>query len=257
MTKFLALATLSAFAAARPEIFGGIEVPKGQSTYVASLRETEAGPTLCGATLIAPKVLLTAASCVDLSPYYASIGSHFSSGNQDGERIKIVKTTVHPMYNKDTSGYDIAILELETASKFTPVAVNLKEDAATDPGAVSWMRGFGKTTSFKKDNSPVLLEAERNILSNDECQKALEHDFEALESVVCTTSGKGPCDGDIGAPLIIVRDGVEYVAGVSISEYTCADIKLPSVYSRVSAAREFIKPFLADTLPQTPSLLAK
>ncbi|ETV91362.1 hypothetical protein H310_14042, partial [Aphanomyces invadans] len=160
----------------------------------------------------------------------------------------IIKTTVHPKYEVLPFDYNIAILELETASKFTPVAVNLKEDDATDPGAVTWVRGFGKTTSFKKDNSPVLLQAERNILANDECQKALGHDFEALESVVCTTSAdKGPCISDIGAPLIIVRDGVEYVAGVSITSGACQDIALPIVYLRVSAAREFIKPFLPDT----------
>ncbi|ETV91331.1 hypothetical protein H310_14026 [Aphanomyces invadans] len=60
---------------------------------------------------------------------------------------------------------------------------------------------------------------------------------------------KGPCIGDIGGPLIIVRDGVEYIAGVLNTNSACADTEHPSAYSRVSATREFIEPFLPDTPP--------
>ncbi|ETV91024.1 hypothetical protein H310_14264 [Aphanomyces invadans] len=252
MTSLLALAALSAFAAARPEIFGGIDVPVGEFKYVASLRETEAGPTLCGATLIAPKVLLTSAFCVDLSPNYASIGSHNSIGDKDGERIKIVKKTVHPMYNDELLDYDIAILELETESKFAPVALNSDEYGAIEPGTDSWVRGFGYTSFHAKENSPVLLEAKVNIMSNDECNEAVGKTGKILDSMLCTNvASKGPCDNDYGGPLIIIRDGVEYVAGVSIWTLGCDDPSLPSVYLRVSVASDFIKPFLPET-PRIP-----
>ncbi|RHY24413.1 hypothetical protein DYB32_008864 [Aphanomyces invadans] len=171
MTTLLALAALSAFAG------GGTEVSLGQSTYVASIRKTETGQTECEATLIARKVLLTSVPagsttsvyCADSSLNYASIGSRYSSGDKDGERFKIVKKTVHPQYNEETLDYDFAILELETESKFPPAALNWDEDAVTEPGTVSWVRGFGAPAivdeisgliAFVRQNSPVLLQAE-------------------------------------------------------------------------------------------------
>ncbi|ETW06350.1 hypothetical protein H310_02630 [Aphanomyces invadans] len=186
MTTLLALAALSAFAG------GGTEVSLGQSTYVASIRKTETGQTECEATLIARKYLdwygisrnvgvwsgkhapsaevrTTSVYCADSSLNYASIGSRYSSGDKDGERFKIVKKTVHPQYNEETLDYDFAILELETESKFPPAALNWDEDAVTEPGTVSWVRGFGAPAivdeisgliAFVRQNSPVLLQAE-------------------------------------------------------------------------------------------------
>ncbi|ETW06365.1 hypothetical protein H310_02643 [Aphanomyces invadans] len=251
MTTLLALAALSAFAAARPEIVGGTEVPLDQFKYVASLRDTESGDTLCGGTLISPTKILTAASCVDTSANYASIGSHNSIGDKDGERIKIVNSIMHPKFNDTTLEYDFAILELESESKFDPVALNWD---AIEPDTETWVLGFGATSFFEEivgktatlgKNSPVLLSAKFNIWSNNECQKVLEGEVEVSESMLCAyAAGKSPCLADIGGPLIIKRDGVEYVAGVASWDSLC-DSKYPSVYSRVSVAREFIQPHLA------------
>ncbi|RHY22951.1 hypothetical protein DYB32_009348, partial [Aphanomyces invadans] len=225
MTTLLALAALSAFAAARPEIVGGTEVPLDQFKYVASLRDTESGDTLCGGTLISPTKILTAASCVDTSANYASIGSHNSIGDKDGERIKIVNSIMHPKFNDTTLEYDFAILELESESKFDPVALNWD---AIEPDTETWVLGFGATSFFEEI-----------------CQKVLEGEVEVSESMLCAyAAGKSPCLADIGGPLIIKRDGVEYVAGVASWDSLC-DSKYPSVYSRVSVAREFIQPHLA------------
>ncbi|ETV91039.1 hypothetical protein H310_14279 [Aphanomyces invadans] len=256
MTALVALAALSAFAAARPEIVGGTEVPVGQFKYVASLRKTESGPTLCGGTLIAPTKILTAASCVDTSTNYASIGSHFSRGDKDGERIKIVNRIVHPKFNKTTLDNDFAILDLASKSKVDPIALSWD---AIEPGTMSWVLGFG-WPSFSEDflegvevlgeNSPVLLRAAFNTWSNGECQNAVGDEAKISESRMCAAAaGKSPCYGDTGGPLIINRGGVEYVAGVTSWDSVC-DSKYPSVYSRVSVAREFIQPHLAVAATQ-------
>ncbi|RHY16445.1 hypothetical protein DYB32_010646 [Aphanomyces invadans] len=218
----------------------------------------------CQATLIARKVLLTSVYCADSSLNYASIGSRYSSGDKDGERIKIVKKTVHPQYNEETLDYNFAILELETESKFPPAALNWDEDAATEPGTVSWVRGFGApatvdeisgSIAFVRQNSPVLLQAEATILSNDDCQKATKNRAKIFDSMLCTKGANhDACTNYDGGPLVIARDGVEYVAGVLSRPLGCIYAKNhPNVYSRVSVAREFIKPFLPDT-PTIPKV---
>ncbi|ETV64974.1 hypothetical protein H257_18216 [Aphanomyces astaci] len=253
MAKFIALAAVGASAAAQHEIVNGTEVPVGKYTYVTGLRKTDISSSSCGASLIAPKVVLTAAHCAGSWATYASIGSHYLSGNKDGERIKIVKQTTHPKFNADTMDYDFAIFELETASAIAPVKLNWVEDAASAPGIVSWVRGFG-TTKSGGSQSPVLLEADVKIWSNADCQKALGSYGDILPSQLCAGGAdKDTCQGDSGGPLTITRNGVEYVAGLTSWGIGCADPGLPGVYSRVSLARKFIESFL-PTDPVTPTI---
>ncbi|RHY76868.1 hypothetical protein DYB30_013766 [Aphanomyces astaci] len=104
MVKFLALATVAASAVAQisqsPQVVDGAEVPVGKYPYVTGLRRTETGSSNCIASLVAPKILVTAAHCSSFAwTMFASIGSHYFDGTKDGELIKIVKRTQHPKYN--------------------------------------------------------------------------------------------------------------------------------------------------------------
>ncbi|RHY09237.1 hypothetical protein DYB37_013035 [Aphanomyces astaci] len=247
MVKFLALAVVAVSAVAQTEIVNGTEVPIGKYPYVTGLRRTETGSSGCGASLVAPKILITAAHCSSSAwATFASIGSHYLNGTKDGERIKIVKRTVHPKYNKATRfDYDIAVFELETASSFPPIKLNWDEDQFSAPGVVSWVRGFG-TTKSGGSQSPVLLEADVPIYSNAACQKALSaYSYNITASMICAGGGfKDTCQGDSGGPLTVTRNGVEYLAGVTSWGIGCANPGLPGVYARISEARDFIEPFL-------------
>ncbi|RHY70468.1 hypothetical protein DYB26_003776 [Aphanomyces astaci] len=247
MVKFLALAVVAAFAAADIEIVNGTEAPIGKYTYVTGLRRTENGTAVCGASLVAPKILVTAAHC-SLTAWatFASVGSHYANGTTDGERIKIVKRTQHPKYNKATShDYDVAVFELETASTFPPVKLNWDEDQFSAPGAVSWVRGFGHTQAYGV-GSPVLLETDVIIWENSKCHDALKkYKYNITSSMLCAGGGsKDACQGDSGGPLTITRNGVEHLAGVASWGIGCARPDHPGVYARISEVRDFIEPFL-------------
>ncbi|RHY51751.1 hypothetical protein DYB38_000964 [Aphanomyces astaci] len=246
MVKFVALAAVAASAVAQIEIVNGTEVPIGKYTYVTGLRYTAAGAASCGASLVAPKILVTAAHCSPVMTVYASVGSHYLNGTKDGERIKIVKRTVHPKYNKATRyDYDFAVLELETASSFPPVKINWDQDASVAPGIVSWIRGFGNA-QLGGLQSPVLLEADVPIWSNANCQKAVaQYNYTITPSMLCAGGAdKDTCQGDSGGPLTVTRNGIEYLAGVTSWGIGCARPGLPGVYARISEARDFIEPFL-------------
>ncbi|RHY86252.1 hypothetical protein DYB37_011831 [Aphanomyces astaci] len=248
MVKFLALAVVAAFAAADIEIVNGTVVPIGKYTYVTGLRHNETAASRCGASLVAPKILVTAAHCAPTPwPTYASIGSHYLNGTIDGERIKIVKRTLHPKYNKATRyDYDVAVFELETESKFPPVKLNWDEDQFTAPGVVSWVRGFGRIYSGGPP-SPVLLETDVVIWENSKCHDALKkyNNYNVTSSMICAGGGfKDTCQGDSGGPLTITRNGEEYLVGVTSWGIGCARPGHPGVYARISEARDFIEPFL-------------
>ncbi|KAF0757021.1 hypothetical protein AaE_004403 [Aphanomyces astaci] len=245
MVKFLALAAVVASAAAQYEIVNGTETPIGKYTYVTGLRSTETGSSSCGASLVAPKILVAAAHCVASSwATFAAVGTHYLKGNQDGERIKIVKRTQHPKYNANTYEYDFAVLELETASTFPVVKLNWDDDQFNAPGATSWVRGWG-TTKSGGSQSPVLLEAPVVIWSNADCQKALGSYNTIQPTHLCAGGAdKDTCQGDSGGPLTVTKNGVEYLTGVTSWGIGCASPGLPGVYGRLSLARSFIEPYL-------------
>ncbi|KAH9160824.1 hypothetical protein AeNC1_018950, partial [Aphanomyces euteiches] len=103
------------------EIVGGLKVKIGEHRYLAGLKGSANNETECGSMLIAPKLLLTAAHCALDKIKAAAIGTHYNTGYEGGELIKIAKKIPHPKYNGEPSdGYDVAVMRLAKASKITP-----------------------------------------------------------------------------------------------------------------------------------------
>ncbi|KAF0690291.1 Aste57867_18317 [Aphanomyces stellatus] len=243
-----ALAAASvASVAAQTEIVNGTEVPVGKHLYLTGLRDTETGRARCAASLIAPKVLLSAGHCVAAGFKYVSVGSHFLSGSTDGQRIKIAKVTRHPKYDEATTDYDFSIYELETAVVgIEPVKISWVDDSFIQPGKTSWVRGWG-TTKSGGSQSQVLLETDVPIYSNKECAEiyAKADGSVITDRMICAGGGfKDSCQGDSGGPLTIVKGDHEEIFGIVSWGLGCATPGIPGVYSRISAARDFIEPFL-------------
>ncbi|KAF0699671.1 Aste57867_9771 [Aphanomyces stellatus] len=103
-----AITALFASAAAQTEIVGGKEAAQGQHLYVTGLRQIATMSDQCGGSLIAPNVVLTAAHCTGDGLNYVSIGTHYLSGQDDGEQIKVKREIKHPKNDKTTNSYDFA-----------------------------------------------------------------------------------------------------------------------------------------------------
>ncbi|EQC33795.1 hypothetical protein SDRG_08478 [Saprolegnia diclina VS20] len=233
------------------EVIGGNEAEVGKHLYVTGLRQTEIKKNECGGSLISPTAVLTTAQCAygDWAQY-VSVGSHFLNGTSDGERIKVKTIVSHPKFNMETMVYDYAILELENPSKVLPIEVSFEDDAANAPGVTGVARGWG-TTSLMSPQSNVLKEVGLKIWSNKDCQAAFtklnDPSIPAVAtSMVCAGGVKGEdtCQGDMGGPLTVTKNGKDVLVGLTSWGVVCGEAGIPSVYARLSQAKDFIAPYL-------------
>ncbi|KAF0722401.1 hypothetical protein Ae201684_018470 [Aphanomyces euteiches] len=234
MKIFFALTALLASAFGQNiDIVGGREAAVGKHLYVTSLRLTADGQTVCGGSLIAPNVILTAAHCtVELSGaiQFAVIGSHFNANRPPEEQPK------HQL---------VRLCHLHLGQQLQANACKVSFDPVT--GSVpTVVRGWGATT--EGGNEPrVLEELTINTVTNTKCAQLLSG-FTVDSTMLCAGGqvGKDSCQGDSGGPLTIETNGQESLVGTVSWGLGCAEANKPGVYGRLSAAKDFTQPFLTS-----------
>jgi trypsin len=229
----------------KPLIVGGIEAPVGQRTWVTGLRTTLEEPAFCGATLIAPTKVLSAAHCGKYYGKYAVIGSHFWNGTSDGEQLEIVKQTIHPNYKNFNKTNDLMVLELAQPSSFKPVDLVQTEDKLLAMNDQVTVLGWGKTQEGGEE-SQVLRQVSLQVWENPTCDvKMRKYDKKrgVDDTMVCAGGllDVDSCQGDSGGPLIqTTKDGRDVLVGVVSWGRGCGRDGVPGVYSRVTANLDFI-----------------
>uniref|UniRef100_A0AAV1UQE8 Peptidase S1 domain-containing protein n=1 Tax=Peronospora matthiolae TaxID=2874970 RepID=A0AAV1UQE8_9STRA len=216
-------------------IFGGSEADATQFPFIVSLRKSKAdASTYCGGTLVASQYVLTAGHCVktDETTIYASIGSAFAKGAEEGQQIKVIEGYRHPLYNKSGHLYDVGVLKLEKKVSTATIGLGAADGSDNKVGTAATVRGWGITENGSQ--SSKLEEVDVRIISNDECSK--QYKDRITETMLCAGNGKGKdsCNGDSGGPLI--ANGV--LVGVVSWGGKCGANS--GVYTRVSYVRDFI-----------------
>ncbi|KAI9034696.1 trypsin-like cysteine/serine peptidase domain-containing protein [Hyaloraphidium curvatum] len=211
---------------------------------------------VCGATLVAPRVAMTAAQCVS---FWASRGitegvvqvgrrDRSKSVEDDGAwEFNVLSFEMHPRFRQDAVlSNDVALLYLSEpvvtgSSDLVPVPINFSESNPA-PGSVVTTIGFGQTPDAEL--AQVLQEVNITAVSDEACTTLLEYqtsgDFGADDfhpSYLCAGNfGKSFCQGDQGSPLLqYSADGTLEQVGMVSWSLACGDTL--GIYSRLPYLR--------------------
>jgi trypsin len=101
-----------------PRITGGEEVEPHSLPYQVGLMiPTDDGTAFCGASLLSPTTVLTAAHCGELSTNIEIVlGAHRIRDNEDTQvKVNSSQVVVHPDWDRLTLQNDLAILRISPA----------------------------------------------------------------------------------------------------------------------------------------------
>jgi secreted trypsin-like serine protease len=159
----------------------------------------EAAVTVCTGTLIAPRVVLTAAHCIGLlPPDGAEIVVGRNVGAAGARHVRIVRTLQHPDWVSPF--HDLALVQLAEPAGIAPMALVDTADPARLPGNVLTLVGYGRDESGQTGSR--------------RSGRACVFETTAAHFRV----GPQPalsCAGDSGGPALADLDGVERVVGVA------------------------------------------
>ncbi len=179
------------------------------------------GGGLCSGTLISPDVIITAAHCArGYSPSAFTI--HFGADVNSATTRRISEVWVHPGYiahSDGTTTNDIAMLRLDSAppSGVTPIpclphSIGVNQ---SDVGNPMEYVGFGQT---ENQSVGVKLTVMNNLdwICTQPGGCTVGPGYPASQNTICEDMDPGgPCSGDSGGPAFLVRNGREYVAGLT------------------------------------------
>ncbi|MFJ8076249.1 S1 family peptidase [Streptomyces sp. NPDC096176] len=235
-------------------IIGGVEQSDSAYPWMAAVlvkgAESPVKRQFCGASLISPDVVMTAAHCVTgtkAKDIEVTVGRTVLSNKRQGQLRNVTGIVSHPRYLKGDEAYDLALLELakpvkDIASVKLPT---VGTDALLRPGAKAKVIGWGNTDTELPNYPDRLRGVNVPLLSHPECT-ATYPGYNKSVNVCAGVEGKDSCQGDSGGPLFRKVSGRTYQIGIVSYGEGCGEQGAPGVYTSTSSAK------LWKTLAESP-----
>lgn len=203
-------------------IIGGEEASLNEYPFFTSIGG-------CGAALIHPDILLSAAHC------YSGGGTAQVGPSRVNSRMTQYR---HPNYSSNTLSNDFMIIKLDQS--FNNIALPTINNIGSTPGGIEEIvvMGFGATREGGS-GSDTFQKVTLNHVDYNTCNNAYSGDIDSA-TMFCagvTGGGQDSCQGDSGGPLVVGNN----LVGVVSWGIGCAREEYPGVNARVSSAYDWIQ----------------
>lgn len=252
--------------AAQASIIGGdvATIAAFPSLAFIAAQTSKAQGFSCTGTVIAPRVVLTAAHCVEdlhfggftaAPDYKVATGRANFRKDETGDVLRVSSTHVFPGFDPGTTHGDAALLVL--ASPTTAPAMPLAgaaDSALYEGGAPVLLAGWGLTRANAR-SAPEALHSTSNVVLNPAaCKSRVPRFYPPYSSglQMCTTDPpdrtNGGCFGDSGGPAIAHRaDGSPVQLGIVSTGGPGCSTKLPNIFTRVDRVSAWATEWVAAT----------
>lgn len=243
---------------APPLVIGGAPAEGPESfpwmAFVVNVREEEHKAGLCSGAVVAPRLVLTAAHCVedlDTGQVHAPATFLIVTGNADWtsssrEVLRVSQAVVYRRFDRHLMNDDAALLVLAepTSAPAIALARRSEDKAWTGAGTGAWLVGWGRTEFAQKIPTTTLEYAETVIQGSRWCKRNAPPFFPHDELCVINPPKEttGGCNGDSGSPLVLDEEGQEEIdLGITSHGYGRCSTHHPGVYTRVDAIYPWVE----------------
>jgi secreted trypsin-like serine protease len=254
--------TASAAPTAQASIVGGHPVAIEEFPSLAYIEAVEGkGVFSCTGTVVAPRVVLTAAHCVESiekgtitppSRYALTTGVADPRGAGNDNIFHVVANHVFPGFDPGIVHGDAAILVLDRPTTAPPISLAGAADAALYAGgAEAQLTGWGLTRGNAKEAPPHLRATTTVVKPASFCKQKIGPFYKpfspAAQTCVLSSDHKsGGCFGDSGGPTIGKRaDGSEVQLGITSTGGPECNTKVPTVLTRVDFVSTWVSEWIA------------
>ncbi|KAI8901446.1 trypsin-like cysteine/serine peptidase domain-containing protein, partial [Globomyces pollinis-pini] len=234
----------------KPVVGGTLVGSPNVYPWLVALRKN--GAAHCGGSLISPTKILTAAHCTvgqttsSFQAFYRRYDFTKTAASEGSTTFRVTKFTVHPNYRSTSSGFDVAIWDVERVSGPVPTIFAKLDTAGAllSPGQPLKVAGWGTLSSGATTSPSRMYETVVPVTTKAVCVNAYPS-LQQVNTVFCagfTQGGKDTCQGDSGGPAFVSNeDGSVTVAGVVSFGRGCALPNYPGAYATVATLSSWIR----------------